>query len=127
MNAMLEGGLSGRCSFWLMVTFQDYLLVCNAFDAEGTSPMCRDYLKGLLGYLESFYNRTQPLASLSKVYAKLADFEDRFEAGEVPGWSDKGALNVDGLSNGIDMTAFATVEEVEALGKLPHVIPLLGE
>lgn len=71
-----------------------------------------------MGYLESFYNRTQPLASLSKVYAKLADFEEKFEAGDVPGWSDKGALNMDGLSNGIDMTAFATVEEVEALGEL---------
>lgn len=71
-----------------------------------------------MGYLESFYSRTQPLGSLNKIYAKLADFEDKFEAEQVPGWSDKGGLSTDGASTGIDMTAFATVEEVESLGEL---------
>lgn len=79
--------------------------------------LCREYLEGLVGYLESFHSRTQPLGSLNKIYAKLADFEERFEAGEVPGWSDKGVVSLDGAANSIDMTAFATVEEVETLGE----------
>ena len=38
-----------------------------------------------MGYLESFHERTQPLGALAKVYARLADFDARFDAGEVPG------------------------------------------
>lgn len=70
-----------------------------------------------MGYFESFYARTQPLGSLSKIYAKLGDFEARFKAGEVPGWADKEGANGDAALAGLDMTAFATVEEVESLGE----------
>ena len=78
---------------------------------------CRDYLQALVAYFESFYARTQPLGSLSKIYAKLADFEQRFKDGEIPGWGDTGKGSVEEASNVLDMTAFATVEEVEALGQ----------
>lgn len=44
----------------------------------------REYLAALVGYLESFHERTQPLGALAKVYARLADFDARFDAGEVP-------------------------------------------
>ena len=70
-----------------------------------------------MGYFESFYARTQPLGSLSKIYAKLGDFEARFKAGEISGWADKGSANGDVAAAGLDMTAFATVEEVESLGE----------
>ena len=73
-----------------------------------------------MGYFESFYARTQPLGSLSKIYAKLGDFEARFRAGDVPGWADEGIANGDAAANGLDMTAFATVEEVESLGEPPE-------
>ena len=78
---------------------------------------CREYLQALVGYFESFYTRTQPLGSLSKIYAKLGDFEARFRAGQMPGWADGGIANGDAAANGLDMTAFATVEEVESLGE----------
>ena len=47
-------------------------------------PACREYLAGLVGYLESFHERTQPLSALSKVYARLDDFPANFDAGQVP-------------------------------------------
>ena len=70
-----------------------------------------------MAYFESFHARTQPLGALSKIYAKLVDFEQRFKAGDIPGWGDTGNGGVDEASNVLDMTAFATVEEVEALGQ----------
>ena len=79
-----------------------------------------------MGYFESFYARTQPLGSLSKIYAKLGDFEARFRAGQIPGWADEGVANRDVAANGLDMTAFATVEEVESLGEPSefHTLPI---
>ena len=82
-----------------------------------TGFVCREYLQALVGYFESFYARTQPLGSLSKIYAKLGDFEAKFKAGEVPEWNDKGSGDGSEPSNVLDMTAFATVEEVESLGE----------
>lgn len=71
-----------------------------------------------MGYLESYYERTQPLSSLEKLYAKLAGFDERFEAGEVPGWADRGeGPSTNESSAIIDLAAFASVEEVETLGE----------
>lgn len=71
-----------------------------------------------MGYLESYYERTQPLSSLEKLYAKLAGFDERFEAGEVPGWADRGEGPLTNESSAIiDLAAFASVEEVETLGE----------
>lgn len=39
--------------------------------AQKLSKQYRDYLSGLVGYLGSFYERTQPLAQLSKHYEKV--------------------------------------------------------
>ena len=75
-------------------------------------PLCRDYLQALLGYLEQFYERTNPLGSLKKVYSKLEeDFDSAFEEGQLPGWEDRG--------NTIDLQAFDTVDELESLGRQP--------
>ena len=40
-------------------------------ESEDVSTPCREYLAGLLEYLESFYQRTQPLSSLSKARPSL--------------------------------------------------------
>ena len=78
---------------------------------------CREYLHGLLSYLEQFYERTNPLGSLKKVYSKLeGDFDSAFEDGQVPGWEDRGAGRVPG-EQAIDLQAFDTVDELESLGK----------
>lgn len=58
----------------------------------------RDYLAGLVGYLESFYERTQPLAQLSKHYEKVGVPKTGSEGlgpGErraSPGWKASFAL-----------------------------------
>ena len=46
---------------------QDRLLASAAHDHVKVSVLCREYLAALLGYLESFHQRTQPLTSLDKV------------------------------------------------------------
>lgn len=46
--------------------------------------MRRDYLQALLAYLESFHQRVQPLTPLSKLYARLADFDQSWDAGASP-------------------------------------------
>ena len=56
-----------------------YTYVCGVVDfgtiprARRLSKLYRDYLGSLVGYLESFYERTQPLAQLSKQYDKVSE------------------------------------------------------
>ncbi|KAK9838337.1 hypothetical protein WJX81_005551 [Elliptochloris bilobata] len=88
----------------------------------------REYLAGLLEYLESFYQRTQPLSSLSKVYAKLEGFEAEWAAGSVPDWGDRGEGAAGGAAAVIDLEAFEAVEELETLGadRLKEALGALG-
>lgn len=88
---------------------------------------CREYLHGLLSYLEQFYERTNPLGSLTKVYGKLeGEFDSAFEEGQVPGWEDRGGGKLPSdQGNGIDLQAFDTVEELESLGPAPVSTPSL--
>ncbi len=80
----------------------------------------------MLRYLESFHERTQPLGSLEKVYAKLADFEVLWEAGQVPGWADRGQGTAgEDAASVIDVAAFASVEELETLGAAPVACSLI--
>jgi splicing factor 3A subunit 3 len=101
----------------------------------------RDYVGSLVSYLESFFDRTQPLTSLAAVYAPLADFDARFDAGEVAGWADRGEGGAAAGTGGgaaagaaapppptdpgaplalpaptLDLAAFSSPAELEALG-----------
>lgn len=88
--------------------------------------MDREYMEGLLRYLESFYERTQPLGSLEKVYGKLSNFAERWEAGQVPGWADRGQGSAgEDSTAAIDVAAFASVEELETLGAPPAALLVL--
>lgn len=78
--------------------------------------------------MESFHERTQPLGSLEKVYAKLGDIDALWAAGEVPGWADRGQGTAgEDASSAIDVAAFASVEELETLGAAPLIPPLIGQ
>jgi hypothetical protein len=108
------------------------VLIRNKADgaAAAAAGARREYLAGLVAYMESFHARTQPLAALAKIYARLGDFDERFEGGGVPGWEDRGegpAGASGGGANGsdapgaIDASAFASVDELETLGAhAPH-------
>jgi hypothetical protein len=53
--------------------------------------MAREYLDQLRSYLQGFYERTQPLASVGRQLSKMAeDLQPAWEAGTLPGWEDKG-------------------------------------
>ncbi len=83
-------------------------------------------MQGLLTYLEQFYERTNPLGSLAKVYGKLeGEFDSAFEEGQVPGWEDRGGGKLPGeQGNAIDLQAFDTVDELESLGTV-HCAPVI--
>ena len=89
---------------------------CASWDAS------REYLGSLLRYLESFYQRTQPLGNLQRIEDKVAaDFDARFEAGSVAGWEDRGAgaTSASKAAQQLDLDAFDSVEEVSTLGRAP--------
>ncbi|BBN09520.1 splicing factor 3A subunit 3 [Marchantia polymorpha subsp. ruderalis] len=96
------------------------------------SKQYREYISHLTEYLRSFFQRTQPLQDLDKIFAKVeADFEPSWEAGTVDGWEDKG------LGNGqasitqeptIDIEDYDSIEELMELGpeRLKDALASLG-
>ena len=71
----------------------------------------------MLGYLEGFYERTQPLQSLQKLYKELEGFEAEFEAGRIEGWEDRGEGKHASEAEGqIDLDAFDSTEELLTIG-----------
>jgi splicing factor 3A subunit 3 len=92
----------------------------------------QDYLKSLTDYLLSFFERTQPLQDVQKIFAKVdAEFEERWNAGTVQGWEDKG-LGTDQISSRvqplIDVEDYDSVEELMELGpdRLKEALAALG-
>lgn len=76
-------------------------------------------MTALLGYLEGFYERTQPLQSLQKLYKELEGFEAEFDGGRVEGWEDRGEGKHASESEGqIDLDAFDSTEELLTIGTL---------
>eukprot|EP00249_Psilotum_nudum_P015382 c25297_g1_i3 orf=216-1733(+) len=92
----------------------------------------KEYLTDLMEYLISFFERTQPLQDIERIFSKVeADFKERWEAGNVLGWEDKGLGN--GLSPAfqepsIDLDDYESVDELEELGadKLKLALAILG-
>lgn len=79
----------------------------------------RDYLSSLTNYLEGFYERTQPLQALSKLYKPFEDFEEQFEAGNISGWEDRGDGQLSSAAEGqIDLHAFDSTEELLTIGEI---------
>ncbi len=81
-------------------------------------------MSSLLLYLQDFHERTQPLGSLQRLDDKVtSDFEARFEAGSVTGWEDKGeGASTAAAAQQLDLDAFDSVEELNALGELIHIL-----
>lgn len=81
----------------------------------------KQYIADLLGYLESFYQRSQPLAQLSRLYGHLEEeLEGKWQAGEVPGWEGYLAhapwASTNGKEPSIDLSKFESTDELELLG-----------
>jgi len=96
--------------------------------ARRLEPGYLGYLNKLVGYLESFYARTQPLVNAARNYRKLEDeFARDWEAGEVEGWEDRG-LGGAAAEPLVDLESFESVGDVEALGgdALKEALDALG-
>jgi len=102
-------------------------LAAVAKPAKAT-PGYREYLGALRDYLLSFYSRTQPLAPAGKTMAKVGEeVGASFDAGELPGWEDRGDGGAGG-AGALDLAAFDGVEELEGLGgeRLKEALAALG-
>ncbi|KFM24257.1 Splicing factor 3A subunit 3 [Auxenochlorella protothecoides] len=105
-----------------------------------TSRAYREYLERLAAYLESFHARTQPLADLdAQMRGAVAEFEEAWARGAVPGWEDRGAGGAAAAGGrgevpegALDLDAFDSVDELELLGgqglgaRVSRLLRLLG-
>ncbi|KAK9094119.1 hypothetical protein Scep_025588 [Stephania cephalantha] len=91
----------------------------------------REYLEHLLEYLVYFFQRTEPLQDLEKIFAKVqTEFEELWKDGNVQGWENNGTENghvslQDAL---IDLDYYSSVEELAEVGpeKLKEALAALG-
>lgn len=91
----------------------------------------REYLNKLLEYLISFFERTEPLQDLERLFTKVAtDFEEQWESGTVQGWENDAQENghVPNQHTAIDLDYYSTVEELLEVGpeKLKEALAALG-
>jgi len=91
----------------------------------------KEYSRHLLEYLVSFFQRTQPLQDLDKIFSKVeAEFEEHWAGGMVQGWEDKGLGNgqPSTIQDFIDLDYYSSVDELVELGpeKLKQALAALG-
>lgn len=91
----------------------------------------REYLENLLEYLIYFFERTEPLQDLDRIFTKLAtDFEEQWANGMVEGWENESQENgnVPTQHAAIDLDYYSTVEELMEVGPemLKEALAALG-
>lgn len=90
----------------------------------------RDYIIDLLEYLISFFERTEPLKDLDRIFSKvITEFEEQWSNGKVEGWENEGQENGHvSQPTMIDLDYYSTVEELMEVGpeKLKEALAALG-
>ncbi|KDP22149.1 hypothetical protein JCGZ_25980 [Jatropha curcas] len=91
----------------------------------------REYMENLLEYLIYFFQRTEPLQDLDRIFSKVtAEFEEQWEHDQVQGWEKDGKENgqVPAQPTVIDLDYYSTVEELMDIGpeKLKEALAALG-
>ncbi|KAG5558822.1 hypothetical protein RHGRI_008699 [Rhododendron griersonianum] len=91
----------------------------------------REYLEKLLEHLIYFFERTEPLQDLERIFSKvIAEFEEEWADGKVQGWDNEGQENghVSAQPSGIDLDYYSTVEELMEVGpeRLKEALAALG-
>jgi len=113
----------------------DYIAFITSFDQlydvarDKKGGEYRKYLASLLDYLWAFMSRTRPLLDLdTEMQEILADFDSKFEKGELPGWAreQQGAMAHSGAH--LDLSAFSSPDELATLGldRLKSALIALG-
>lgn len=91
----------------------------------------KDYIVDLLTYLILFFERTEPLQDLDRVFSKvITEFEEQWSNGKVEGWENEGQENghAPQPTPMIDLDYYSTVEELVEMGpeKLKEALAALG-
>lgn len=90
----------------------------------------RDYIIDLLEDLISFFERTEPLKDLDRIFSKvITEFEEQWSNGKVKGWENEGQENGHvSQPTMIDLDYYSTVEELMEVGpeKLKEALAALG-
>lgn len=95
------------------------------------SRLYREYLENLLAYLIYFFQRTEPLQDIDRIFSKVeSEFEERWITGTIEGWESTGQDNGhDSAQHSlIDLDYYSTVEELLELGpeRLKEGLAALG-
>ncbi|KAJ9545687.1 hypothetical protein OSB04_025394 [Centaurea solstitialis] len=116
----------------------DYSSYLEVFSQPHTIPrklkltrQYREYLSKMLEYLVYFFERTEPLQDLDRLFSKVsAEFEEQWANGKIDGWKDEAKENghIPDEHTSIDLDYYSTVEELVELGpeKLKEALAALG-
>ncbi|CAK8567562.1 unnamed protein product [Lathyrus sativus] len=96
-----------------------------------TTRQYREYLENLLEYLIYFFQRTEPLQDLDRIFSKVTnEFEENWATGTVHGWENVNQENghVPTQHTAIDLDYYSTVEELMEVGpeRLKEALAALG-
>ncbi|CAL5344132.1 unnamed protein product [Camellia sinensis] len=91
----------------------------------------REYLEKLQEYLIYFFDRTEPLQDLDRIFSKvITEFEEQWAIGQIQGWENEAQENghVSAQPAGIDLDYYSTVEELMEVGpeRLKEALAALG-
>ncbi|CAI9767717.1 unnamed protein product [Fraxinus pennsylvanica] len=91
----------------------------------------QEYMQKLLEYLIYFFERTEPLQDLGRIFSKVVtEFEEQWANGKVEGWENEAQENGDILAehSAIDLDYYSTVEELMEVGpeRLKEALAALG-
>ncbi|XAR71638.1 hypothetical protein NMG60_11018010 [Bertholletia excelsa] len=91
----------------------------------------REYLEKLLEYLIYFFERTEPLQDLDRIFSKVtSEFEEEWATGMVQGWENEGQENghVPSQPSVIDLDYYSSSEELMEAGpeRLKEALAALG-
>ncbi|XP_030510588.1 splicing factor SF3a60 homolog [Cannabis sativa] len=116
----------------------DYSTYLNVFSQPHKIPrklkltrQYKEYIENLLEYLTYFFQRTEPLQDLDRIFSKLiTEFEEQWENGLIEGWEGEGQGNglVPDWHAVIDLDYYNSVEELMVVGpeKLKEALAALG-
>ncbi|CAH9140883.1 unnamed protein product [Cuscuta epithymum] len=90
-----------------------------------------EYLQKLLEYLIYFFQRTEPLQDIDRIFLKLdGEFEEQWTNGKFEGWENESQENGSATKDHtvIDLDYYSTVEELKEVGpdKLKEALAALG-
>lgn len=91
----------------------------------------KEYINKLLEYLIYFFERTEPLQDLERIFSKVTtEFEEQWASGLVQGWGNENheTGHVSAQHTAIDLDYYSTVEELIEVGpeRLKEALASLG-